>query len=456
MSVCLLSSLLIFAGACAGGEGPAHNPSDSGADAGLGADTVDGANQAPQASISAPSQASVGQRVDLDASASVDPDGDELDFVWRFASKPDGSQVVIWGDRSANSWFQPDVVGQYLLELTVDDGQAESTETFTITVDDSPIDTTADAGQDVGQDTSDEVDAGPNHAPVADAGADITADVGTQLTLDGSNSSDPDGDALTYRWTMIAEPTGNTSALLGSDSATPRFTPSVEGDYAFELTVDDGELTSSDSVVVRVGEGGGNDGGGGDDGGTGGNDGGGHTGGGGADCLIISEYVEGSSYNKAIEIYNCGSAAIDLTDYRYCAAHNSTDPTGTADCSRDHDLTGTLAAGAVQVLCNDRISDAAACDELTGNISFNGDDRFVIYLDDGSGAYEHGVDTVVDAFGELASEPSSRLWADVTLERCNFAPFDGVSSFDAAVFYTTHAEDDFSGLGAAPSETCAP
>jgi uncharacterized protein (TIGR02145 family) len=90
-----------------------------------------------------------------------------------------------------------------------------------------------------------------NHAPVANAGIDRIIDEGTVFTLNGSGSSDPDADQITYQWTA---PEGIT--LSSSTVATPTFTaPWVTGntDFTFKLVVNDGTLDSDeDQVVITV------------------------------------------------------------------------------------------------------------------------------------------------------------------------------------------------------------
>ena len=93
--------------------------------------------------------------------------------------------------------------------------------------------------------------ASSNKAPVADAGSDQSVNEETTVTLDGSASSDPDGNTLTFKWTA---PEGIT---LSSGSATkPTFVaPKVEKDtaYTFSLVVNDGLVDSPvDEVVVQV------------------------------------------------------------------------------------------------------------------------------------------------------------------------------------------------------------
>jgi ACT domain-containing protein len=90
-----------------------------------------------------------------------------------------------------------------------------------------------------------------NKAPNANAGANQTVDENTLVTLDGSGSSDPNSDALTYLWTA---PNGIT--LSSPTAAKPTFTaPEVitNTDYTFSLVVNDGLVNSTaDEVAITV------------------------------------------------------------------------------------------------------------------------------------------------------------------------------------------------------------
>jgi beta propeller repeat protein len=92
-----------------------------------------------------------------------------------------------------------------------------------------------------------------NMSPWANAGAAQTVHAGSLVTLDGSDSTDPDLNyPLTYAWAITQKPAGSAAALSGAGTATPSFTADVMGDYVAELVVTDAEGWASVPDMVMV------------------------------------------------------------------------------------------------------------------------------------------------------------------------------------------------------------
>lgn len=92
-----------------------------------------------------------------------------------------------------------------------------------------------------------------NFQPTANAGLDQSVTVSGKVSLNGNNSSDPEGTALTYQWTLSKKPTGSKAALLNPKTATPSFTVDKAGAYTVSLTVSNGKNTSiADTVVITA------------------------------------------------------------------------------------------------------------------------------------------------------------------------------------------------------------
>jgi predicted extracellular nuclease len=170
--------------------------------------------------------------------------------------------------------------------------------------------------------------------------------------------------------------------------------------------------------------------------------------------LFISEYVEGSSNNKAIEIYNPSGASVSLTDYELRLRSN-----GALAPSQTITLSGSLAAGDVLVLVHGSAAPALlALADVVNNtvINFNGDDSVELY--------KISTTSTVDALGQFGVDPGT-AWVsggvttlNATIRRnANVCQGDtnGGDVFDPAIEWTAFAVDTFDGLGAHTS-ACAP
>ncbi len=88
-----------------------------------------------------------------------------------------------------------------------------------------------------------------NCVPVARAGPDQAAYVGDTIDLDGSGSSDADGDALSFDWQLISKPAGSVAVLSSNLTVLPSFFLDTAGTYEIELIVHDGTATSAPDIV---------------------------------------------------------------------------------------------------------------------------------------------------------------------------------------------------------------
>lgn len=183
-------------------------------------------NTAPVASAGAPQSVVAGASVLLDGSASFDADGDVLTFAWALTSRPVGSAATLDSPASVKPSFAADKPGTYLATLVVRDAFAGST-AVTVTI-------TANAA---------------NAPPVANAGPNQSVLVGSMVTLDGTGSTDADGDSLGYVWTLTARPAGSSATLSGATTAKPAFAADKPGDYVASLVVSDGKAASLPSTV---------------------------------------------------------------------------------------------------------------------------------------------------------------------------------------------------------------
>jgi PKD domain len=166
-----------------------------------------------------------GQTITLDGSSSFDPEGDPLTYSWSL-SAPAGSAAVLANPDSVRPTFTVDRDGDYVVQLIVNDGRLNSAPDIAIF-------------------------SSNNVGPVANAGPDQGGKApGSPITLNGSGSSDANGDPLTYSWSL-STPAGSAAVLANPTSVRPNFTIDRDGDYIAQLIVHDGTVPSTpDSVTI--------------------------------------------------------------------------------------------------------------------------------------------------------------------------------------------------------------
>ncbi|MCI0666678.1 MAG: PKD domain-containing protein, partial [Methylococcaceae bacterium] len=183
------------------------------------------ANAPPVANAGPDQTVPLGAAVTLDASGSTDADGDPLTYRWTIITLPAGSQAQLSDPAAVRPTFTADKPGVYVIHLVVNDGTTDSLPA-SVTI------TTADT------------------APVANAGANQTVFVGTLVQLDGSGSTDVDGDPLTFTWSLISLPAGSTAQLSDPKIFNPTFVADQPGTYVAQLVVNDGHIDSAAATVT--------------------------------------------------------------------------------------------------------------------------------------------------------------------------------------------------------------
>jgi hypothetical protein len=187
--------------------------------------TINTINTPPIANARLNQPVRVGQTVQLDGSHSLDVDGDVLTFKWMLVNKPAGSITELSDSDVVNPTLLIDKAGLYTVELVVNDGFEDSETTQLI------INT-------------------ENTTPVSNAGEDRPIKLLEKTVLDGSNSSDIDGDTLNYFWSLITKPENSSVIILDKNAVKPEFTADLLGDYIAQLIVNDGKTDSLPDLVT--------------------------------------------------------------------------------------------------------------------------------------------------------------------------------------------------------------
>jgi hypothetical protein len=186
-------------------------------------------NAPPTAVAGANQSVRLGTPVQLDGSGSFDDNTatEQLEYAWSFESLPPGSAASLSNSGTSTPSFVPDLPGSYVIQLVVTDQGGLSSAPSQVSVSENPL-------------------------PVAHAGLDQLVIVGSVVTLAGS-ANDPDGDALTYAWTLTDRPAGSGTQVYNPTAAEATFVPDRAGTYVAQLTVSDfvgpGE---PDTVVITA------------------------------------------------------------------------------------------------------------------------------------------------------------------------------------------------------------
>ncbi|MGK0554680.1 thermonuclease family protein [Macrococcus capreoli] len=164
-----------------------------------------------------------------------------------------------------------------------------------------------------------------------------------------------------------------------------------------------------------------------------------------ASNLLISEYVEGSSYNKAIEIYNPGNTAVDLSSYSLVSFTNGADrTTGTVT---ELKLSGTIEAKSTYVIANKSASEAvlSKAQMTTGNavMNFNGDDTLVLFQNYNA-TTKNG--EVQDAVGQIGVDPGTNFGTDVSTLDMTLVRTNDLLTPDTNIEDAYHPEKQFIAL----------
>ncbi len=159
--------------------------------------------------------------------------------------------------------------------------------------------------------------------------------------------------------------------------------------------------------------------------------------------VYISEYIEGSSNNKAIEIYNDSNSPVDLSTYTLNFYFN-----GSMSANTTINLAGQLAANSVYVVADDGANAEilAKADLVSSSGFFNGDDAIELISDE----------NIIDSIGQVGFDPGSS-WSTggvstqnatlVRIDAITLGDSDSANEFDPSVEWIALPQDDVSSLG---------
>ncbi|WP_440054543.1 PKD domain-containing protein [Pseudoalteromonas sp. T1lg65] len=186
-------------------------------------------SQPPVAKVNAVNDVEIGQTITLDGSSSSLPEGTMV--LWLMLEKPESSKAQLSDTKTLQPSFTVDVAGKYEVQLLLTNGDKTSAANVSFTLEQST----------------------ENQQPTATFSADTTNLYPNEaVTFDASRSSDPDGDQLTYQWSVDTFRNNAEYSITEGNTVKATFSTATVGKYVVNLTVSDGTLTDTFSKTIDV------------------------------------------------------------------------------------------------------------------------------------------------------------------------------------------------------------
>ncbi len=184
-------------------------------------------NEAPVANLGPDFQIEIDQIVKLHGGLSFDNDADVLTYRWKL-TPPMGSEATLKSTNFIETEFIVDVPGTYIIDLVVNDGSLDS----------APDKLTMNTEGSANQKPKADIATLPERVPL-----------GSAVMFDGSNSSDPEGESITFDWLIEGAPEDSVAEFDDRKAVKPTFLPDVPGEYEISLVVED-DLSRSEPVSI--------------------------------------------------------------------------------------------------------------------------------------------------------------------------------------------------------------
>jgi hypothetical protein len=189
--------------------------------------------------VAATTKVTVGATLLLDGSNSRDADGDPVSTSWDVIESPVASRASLIID-GTNARLSTDVAGVYKIRARATDPSGAYSEAV------YPFEAVGTAPTVVAV-------ASIDNGPVNAGSSTINGTTGYAISLSGAGSSNPDGMALTYAWTLVSKPAASTAVLDSTTGAFSQLTPDVLGDYVVRMVITaPSGIASSYTTTVSV------------------------------------------------------------------------------------------------------------------------------------------------------------------------------------------------------------